>query len=158
MNSGNATMIIPNGEDLIGVPGYTVLGVAKEPWGCPANVVKGAHYRSAQLMAASIGTNDCVCSYACTANNEEGERTANFCGTGRVSPWSANPWNVPFTGLTMQSPLSYNPAYPCAVFVYAPAATMLSNSDQILVNHNSIMTLYAAIPERLHDARHHRGP
>ena len=41
VNSGNTTMIIPNGEDLVGVPGYTVLGTATEPWGCPANVVQG---------------------------------------------------------------------------------------------------------------------
>ena len=41
VDSGNATMIIGNGEDLVGVAGYTVLGKATEPWGCPANVVKG---------------------------------------------------------------------------------------------------------------------
>src|ERR1700748_3234229 len=29
VDSGNSMMIVPNGEDLAGVPGYTVLGTAK---------------------------------------------------------------------------------------------------------------------------------
>jgi hypothetical protein len=35
VDSGNSTMIVPNGEDLVGAPGYTILGTAQEPWGCP---------------------------------------------------------------------------------------------------------------------------
>src|SRR5450755_1992273 len=41
-DSGNSNMIIPNGEDLVGVPGYTILGTAPSPFTkCPANVVQG---------------------------------------------------------------------------------------------------------------------
>ncbi len=32
VDSGSTTMIIPNGEDLVGVPGYKILGTATEPW------------------------------------------------------------------------------------------------------------------------------
>jgi hypothetical protein len=42
VDSGNSTMIIPYGENLAGAPGYTVLGTINEPWGCRANVMKGA--------------------------------------------------------------------------------------------------------------------
>lgn len=95
VDSGNTMMIIPNGEDLVGVAAYTILGTATEPWGCPANVVRGP----VQIATRDGGTysiQDCVF-YACTGPNPAGERTANF-GAGRVVPWSANPWNTP-TGL-----------------------------------------------------------
>jgi hypothetical protein len=143
MDSGNATLIIPNGEDLVGVPGYTVLGTATEPWGCPANVVQGT-----LQIPASDGSlyevENCVF-YACTGNNQYGERTANF-GMGRVSPWSANGWNTPWSGLTMQSPLSYNTAYPCAEIVYAPAATMFSATGAVVATDGSVLILRASVP------------
>ncbi|MGH8428769.1 MAG: hypothetical protein ACREUF_00040, partial [Solimonas sp.] len=143
VDSGNATMIIPNGEDLVGVPGYTILGTAKEPWGCPANVVRGP----LQIVSTSGSVytiSNCVF-YACTADNKDGERTANF-GLGRVTPWSANGWNTPLPGVTMQSPLSYNTAYPYAEVVYAPTATILSRTADVLVSRGSTITLYAAAP------------
>jgi hypothetical protein len=144
VDSGNATMIIGNGEDLVGVAGYTVLGKATEPWGCPANVVKGP----VQIVAADgsiYQIKDCVF-YACTGPNKSGMRTWNF-GTGRVSPWSANGWNTPRgLGVTMQSPLSYNISYPYAEFDYAPAATMLSNTEEVLVNDESMLVLRSTAP------------
>jgi hypothetical protein len=143
VDSGNAQMIIPDGEALVGVAGYTVLGQAKEPWGCPANVMRGP----VQIVAVDGSVYqipNCVF-YACTGNNQHGKRTANF-GTGRISPWSANGWNKPWPGVTMQSPLSYNTAYPYAEFVYAPAAAMLSATEKVLVNDGSMLILRSAAP------------
>jgi hypothetical protein len=84
--------------------------------------------------------------YACIANNADGERTANF-GTGRVSPWSANGSNTrDGLGVTIQSPLSYNTAYPYAEFVYAPAETMFSSTATPHVNDGSLLILHATRP------------
>jgi hypothetical protein len=46
----------------------------------------------------------------------------------------------------MQSPLSYDPAYRYAEFVFAPAATMLGDADKVVVNDASLMILHAAAP------------
>lgn len=144
VDSGSTTMIIPNGEDLVGVPGYTILGTATEPWGCPANVVQGP----LQIVARDGSLYEiqgCVF-YACIGNNSEGERTANF-GAGRVVPWSANGWNTPHgLGVTMQSPLSYDTFHPWAELVYAPAETMFARSGEMLVNDESQLNLHSSLP------------
>lgn len=144
VDSGNATLIVPYYEDLENLPGYKVLGKAKEPWGCMANVVQGP----IQIVTADgslYEIENCVF-YACTADNEDGERTSNF-GAGRVVPWSANGWNTPpGLDITMQSPLSYKTAYPYVEFVYAPAETMLSTTENVLVNDESVMVQRAAVP------------
>ena len=144
VDSGNSTMIIPYGENLAGAPGYTVLGAAIEPWGCRANVMKGP----VQIITSdgSIYQIDNCVFYACIANNGQGERTANF-GTGRVSPWSANGSNTgDGPGVTIQSPLSYNTAYPYAEFVYAPAETMFSSAAMPHVTDGSLLILHATRP------------
>jgi len=120
-------------------PGYTVLGTANEPWGCRANVMKGP-VQTITSDGSIYQIDNCVF-YACTANNAQGVRTANF-GTGRVSPWSAGGWNTPDgLGLTIQSPLSYDTAYPYAEFVYAPAEAMFSSAATPHVNDDSLLTL-----------------
>ena len=144
LDSGNSNLIIPNGEELKDVPGYKVLGTAVEPWGCPANVVQGP-----VQIVTSTGTiyeiTDCVF-YACTGENQNGERTANF-GAGRIDPWSANRWNTPqHLTVTLQSPLSYNTAYPYAEIVYAPAETMFTHSATPLVTDGSQLILSASKP------------
>jgi hypothetical protein len=122
-DSGNSSMIIPNGEDLVGVPGYTILGTAREPWGCPANVVQGP----LQIVATDGGIyrmDSCVF-YACTANNSKNQRTANF-GMAKINPWSASSWNTPLPkkpNVILQSPLSYGTA-PYAEVIFEPATTM----------------------------------
>ncbi|MFI5297442.1 MAG: hypothetical protein ACHREM_05035 [Polyangiales bacterium] len=145
VDSGNSMMIIPNGEALVGVPGYAVLGTATEPWGCPANVVKGP-LEIATSDGGLYRIDDCVF-YACTGDNPtSGGRTANF-GTGRISPWSSSGWNrPPRLGVTMQSPLSYGTTYPFAEFVYAPADTMFSIAVEPLVTHESQMVLSKSQP------------
>jgi hypothetical protein len=144
VDSGNTTMIIPNGEALVGVPGYTILGTATEPWGCPANVVQGPVQivtRDGSIYEVRGGV-----FYACTGDNSSGERTANF-GAGRIVPWSANGWNTPpGLGVTMQSPLSYDTLHPYAEIVYAPAETMFSVSGEMLVNDESHLILHSSLP------------
>ncbi|HEX4499402.1 MAG TPA: hypothetical protein VIE43_27260 [Thermoanaerobaculia bacterium] len=144
VDSGSSTMIVPNGEDLVGVPGYTILGTAHEPWGCPANVVQGP----LQIVARDGSVYEiqgCVF-YACTGNNSAGERTANF-GAGRILPWSANGWNTPpGLNVTMQSPLSYDTAHPYAELVYAPAGSLFSVSGEMVVNDESHLILHSSLP------------
>jgi hypothetical protein len=41
VDSGNSNLIVPSWEAIEGLPGYTVLGEAQEPWGSPAKVVRG---------------------------------------------------------------------------------------------------------------------
>jgi len=144
VDSGNSTMIIPYGENLAGAPGYTVLGATYEPWGCRANIIKGP----VQIITSdgSFYQIDSCVFYACIADNAQGQRTANF-GTGRISPWSATESNThDGPGVTIQSPLSYNTAYPYAEFVYAPAETMFSNAATPHVNDGSLLILHPTRP------------
>ena len=121
VDSGNSTLIVPRWEDIAALPNsssnYQILGAGHEPWGCPANIVRGPI-----TLATTAGTPyeilDCVF-YACTGGSD---RTANF-GAACLSPWSCSGWNVPAgAGVTMQAPLSYDPSFPYAEFVYAAAA------------------------------------
>jgi hypothetical protein len=144
VDSGSSTMIVPNGEDLVGVPGYTILGTAKEPWGCPANVVQGP-LQIVTRDGSLYEIQGCVF-YACTGDNAAGERTANF-GAGRILPWSANGWNTPQgLGVTMQSPLSYDTSRPYAEMIYAPAEALFSHSGETLVNDESHLILHTSQP------------
>ena len=88
LDSGNSMLIVPRWEDIEALPNakldYHVLGATSEPWGCPANVVRGP----IDLVTTSGDTctlQDCVF-YACTGNPPSGgDRTANF-GAGCLSP------------------------------------------------------------------------
>ncbi len=146
VDSGNSVLIVPHWEQIQNLPGYTVLGTGTEPWGCPANIVQGPI-----LLPTSGGgvytLPDCVF-YACTDTPPGGgERTANF-GAGSLAPWSANGWNTPsgVPGLMMQSPLTYNTAYPYAEFSYAPAEQMFASTAGPTVSPDSLLTLYRSLP------------
>ena len=142
VDSGNSMLIVPHGENLVGLPDYVILGTGTEPWGCPCNVVKGP----IDIPTADGGIytlEDCIF-YACIGDNKGGLRTANF-GTGRPTPWSANGWNK-VAGVTMQAPLSYNTAYPYAEFSYAPATSMFSDSNAPTIDTGSSLIVYASEP------------
>jgi hypothetical protein len=144
VDSGNSMLIVPYMEDIEQIPNwqltYTVLGQANEPWGCPANVVRGLIQ-----IATSTGTpytvNGCIF-YACTGG---AQRTANF-GTGCLNPWSASGWNTPLAGVTMQAPLSYGTALLYAEVEYAAAASMFDPAGALLVASGSWLNLYDAWP------------
>ena len=137
VDTGNSMLIIPYWETIQDLPGYTVLGQANEPWGCPANVVKGPILFP--TASGSVHTiSDCVF-YACTGNNQQNERTGNF-GAGRIQPWSASGWNTPLEGVTMQAPLSYDTGRPFAEFIYNPS---FADDHSLIVSDDSILNLYA---------------
>jgi hypothetical protein len=150
VDSGNSTLIVPRWEDIQAIPGYQnnyqVLGQGKEPWGCPANIVKGPF----ELISGNglpLVVQNCVF-YACTGDPPDGgPRTANF-GAGCLNPWSASGWNTPSgIGVVMQSPLSYC-EYPYAEFDYAAAAQVIAGGGSApSPGANSILRLYADAPD-----------
>jgi hypothetical protein len=144
VDSGNSNLIVPSWEDIAALPNsgknYTILGAGKEPWGSPANIVRGP----VEIPTASgqmYSLENCVF-YACTGD----PRTANF-GTGCLRPWSANDWNTPGgIGVTLQAPLSYNRAYPYALLSYAPAENILLNIAGPHVTTGSSLLLHKTAP------------
>lgn len=144
VDSGNSNLIVPRWEDIAAIPNYQasyqVLGQATEPWGCPANVVKGP----LQLFDGEGGPfiiPNCVF-YACTGNSQsDNSRTANF-GTGCIAPWTASWSNVPSgLGVTLQSVLSQT-AYPYVEFDYAPMAQMQLSSTAATASEDSEIHIY----------------
>ena len=110
VDSGNATLIVPYGEQLTEANGYKLLGTTTEPRGAPAKVVQGP-IQIPTIDGTYYEIADCVF-YACTGNNMYGTRTANF-GLGCLSPWSSQRGNVPLSGKPpLQAPLSYNRLVP----------------------------------------------
>lgn len=107
LDSGNTVLVVPRWEDIAAIPNwqtnYTILGQAPEPWGCPANVVRGP-IQIATETGEPFVIEDCVF-YACTADSAQaGTRTSNF-GAGCVQPWSASGWNTPANiPVTIESP------------------------------------------------------
>lgn len=145
VDSGNATLIVPYGEQLTEANGYKLLGTTTEPWGAPANVVQGP-IQIATMDGTYYEIADCVF-YACTGNNSYGSRTANF-GLGCLSPWSSQRANVPFSGKPpLQAPLSYNTSYPCVEVVFAPAKTMFADDGSLTLTDGSLMMLYPSQPK-----------
>ncbi|TAJ38028.1 MAG: hypothetical protein EPO55_16990 [Reyranella sp.] len=145
VDSGNATLIVPYGEQLTEANGYQLLGTTTEPWGAPAKVVQGPIQ-----IPTTDGTfyeiANCVF-YACTGNNMYGTRTANF-GLGCLSPWSSQRGNVPLPGKPpLQAPLSYNASYPCVEVVFAPARTMFADDGSLTLTDGSLMMLYPSQPK-----------
>jgi hypothetical protein len=130
VDSGNSNLIVPSWKAIDGLPGYTVLGEAQEPWGSPAKVVRGPI--DIPTSDGGVYSLENVLFYACTG----APRTANF-GAGCVTPWSANGWNVPAgLGVTMQAPLSYNGQFRFAEFDYAPASNVLASMTKPAVAHD----------------------
>jgi hypothetical protein len=140
VDSGNSNLIVPSWEAIAGLPGYTVLGEAKEPWGSAAKVVRGPiDIPTADGRTYSLEN---VVFYACTGE----PRTANF-GAGCVTPWSANGWNTPAgLGVTMQAPLAYNGLFPFAEFSYAAASNVLRSATVPTVAHDSELILTQSLP------------
>jgi hypothetical protein len=87
VDSGNTSLIVPSYAAIAKLENFTsayqVLATGlSEPWGCPANILRGPIQILAQGGVYQIS--DCVF-YACTGPNAAGNLTANF-GTGWVSP------------------------------------------------------------------------
>jgi hypothetical protein len=141
VDSGNSNLIVPYWETIKDLPGYTVLGDAKEPWGSPAKVVRGPIEIPTESGEVHV-LEDCVF-FACT----DAPRTANF-GAARVTPWLANGWNTPpGLGVTLQSPLSYNSQYPYAEFNYAAAAALFALGNAMKVAQESQLILSQSLPQ-----------
>jgi hypothetical protein len=150
LDSGNSMLVVPRWEDIAALPNfsadYQVLGASPEPWGCPANIVKGP----VNLMTSTgalYSILDCVF-YACTADSADGGgRTSNF-GAGCLSPWTASGWNnLSALGVVLQAPLSYRRNYPFAEFNYAPSSTIFSSTADPHVTTGATLNLYRALPQ-----------
>jgi len=149
VDSGNSNLIVPRWEDIAAIPNYEasyqILGQASEPWGCPANVVKGP----IQLFDSEGGSftiPDCVF-YACTGDSpQDHSRTANF-GTGCIAPWTASSSNAPSgLGVTLQPALSQTD-YPFVEFDYAPMDKMQLASTRAAASDESMIRIYNAAPD-----------
>jgi hypothetical protein len=142
VDSGNFSLIVPDYGSIAALPNfktdYVILADENvtEPWGCPAVILRGPIEIPTPDGVYKIP--DCVF-YACSGPNRDGKLTANF-GVGRISPWIAD------AGVTIQSPLSYNAAYPYAEFNYAPAGLMFAAGSNPLVAGFSSLTLYKTMP------------
>lgn len=153
LDSGNSMLVVPCWEDIEALPSgntdYQVLGTGYEPWGCPANIVRGP-IDLATTSGDTYSLEDCVF-YACTGEpSSGGSRTANF-GAGCLSPWTASDWNRPSgTSVTMQAPLSYNSSYPYAEFNYAPAANIHGPANIPKVATGSYLKVYKEKPPGYH--------
>jgi hypothetical protein len=141
-------LIVPHWEDIAALPNnstnYTVLGEGTEPWGCPAKIVKGPIHL--QTRGGSVFTIQNCIFYACSADNSDGGRTANF-GAACISPWSASLWNTPAgLGITMQSPLAYISDYPFAEFDYEASSGIFGTPGIPNVSAGSSLRLYHTEP------------
>jgi hypothetical protein len=142
VDSGSSVLIVPDYAGLAALANFTtdyqvLARNVQEPWGCPANIVKGP----IEIPTKTHGVytiNNCVF-YACTGANSDGKRTKNF-GAGWISPWPQA------GGVTIQAPLSYNTDYPCAEFNYAPASTIFQAGATPAVAAESSLTLYRSPP------------
>jgi hypothetical protein len=139
VDSGNSSLIVPNFSDLAGLPSfsnnYTVLqyGV-REPWGCPACIVKGPIRLFAEDGIYDVP--NCVF-YACLGPNDSGELTANF-GVGCLG--------LPKVGDEIQPPLAFIDDYRRAEFDYAPAAQRFAAKGSLMISGGSFLTLYKDVP------------
>jgi hypothetical protein len=150
VDSGNSVLVIPRWEDISKIPNwqssYSILGSKSEPWGCPANVVRGP-IEITKTDGSTFKIENCIF-YACTADNPDtaqSARTANF-GVGCLDPWSSGRANAPWNGTVIQSPLSYNASYPYAEFRYATPANIFATTNAPTVSQDSALILYPALP------------
>jgi hypothetical protein len=149
VDSGNSVLIVPRWEDLQALPNgsqnYQVLGQSSEPWGCPANVVRGPiSFTTANGSVYSI--DNCIF-YACIGDPPDGgPRTANF-GAGCLSPWTSSGWNSPAgIGITMQAPLSYDSAFPYVEFYFASVEQVHGPAQMLKVDASSSLRIYKNMP------------
>lgn len=119
IDSGNTMLVMPDWKSFQESPtwksDYEILGQGCEPWGCPANIVRGP-INLATTVQQICTIPQCVF-YACTSDNPNGsERTANF-GTGCITPWDAYPTcTSAIKKFILQSPFSYLPNFTCVEF------------------------------------------
>jgi hypothetical protein len=148
VDSGNTSLIVPHWEDIAAIANYEahyqVLGQLTEPWGCPANVVKGP-IELFNSEGHTFTIDDCIF-FACTADSPTGHRTENF-GTGCIDPWSASTANVlPHLGITLQPILSQTP-YPYVTFEYAPMDPAQLAAPTTAAHTRSVIRISATPPE-----------
>ena len=117
---------------------------ATEPWGCPANVVKGP-IQLFDTDGSAFTIPDCIF-YACTGDSPSDQsRTANF-GTGCIVPWTASWSNTPSgLGVTLQPVLSQT-AFPYVEFDYAPMDQMQLANTAAAASANSAIRIYNTPP------------
>jgi hypothetical protein len=148
VDSGNSMLIVPRWEDIENIANwrnnYQTLGTSPEPWGCPANIVRGPiELTTSGGHAYTIP--DCIF-YACTGDNPDGSRTANF-GAGCINPWTSSSWNnLSSLGVVLQSPLSYDASHPFVEFSYAPSAEIFSATPSPRVSTASSLCLHRRQP------------
>jgi hypothetical protein len=138
-DTGNTMLVVPNWEDIAALPdwksNYEILGPGTEPWGCPANVVKGPIEIPTRL-GYTYTLNECIF-YACTGvSPTTGRRTSNF-GAGRITV--AQPSGV-------KTPLQYNSAHPYAEINLAPAESIFAEGGGVKVASGSFLKLTKAMP------------
>lgn len=142
-DTGNTVLVLPWWEDIEALPdwqsNYEILCTGKEPWGCPANVVKGP-IEILTRRGQTYLLKDCIF-FACTGVAEKnGTRTANF-GAGRVTSPTMVCSNQP-----MLSPLQYNTALPFAEINLAPAEDILDATGGLRVAVGSFLRLHKELP------------
>jgi len=99
LDSGNSVLVVPRWEDIEALPNsnldYQVLGDSPEPWGCPANVVRGPINCATTSGEVYSVEEDCVF-YACTGDSPSGSVDTNttfYPGNSTEQPtaYSTNP-------------------------------------------------------------------
>lgn len=142
VDTGNNMLVLPRWEDIAALPNwqnsFTVLSSGHEPWGCPANLVRGPIEIDAEGGSTFVIEN-CIF-YACTADVPNGGgRTANY-GAGILSP-------SPFDGATpLKPPQAFNPDFPFAEFDFEPLSRVMSFSRELQVASGSTLRISKAAP------------
>jgi hypothetical protein len=143
VDTGNFSLIVPEYEKIAALPNFAVdyailADNVSEPWGCPAKILRGP-IRIPIRDGSVYEIPGCVF-YACTGPRPGStERTANF-GAGCISPWGRE------GNITIQSPLSFDPAYRYAEFNYVSANRIFAATGRVTLAKGSSLTLYRAMP------------
>jgi hypothetical protein len=145
VDSGNSMLVTPDYTALRALPNfatdYQVLAddpndALREPFGCPAVIVRGPIEITTVGRAQYVIPN-CVF-FACKGPNSSNAVTANF-GIGCVS-WTAS------NGTVMESPLSFDPSYPFAEIDFAPPHAIVTSGPAPHIDETSTLNLYAGAP------------
>jgi hypothetical protein len=147
VDSGNDTLILPCFDDLKGLPNfdhdYTILSKSiKEPFGCPAKLLRGP-------ITIPTPSGDFIIKqcdfFACTAPNKDNRYTANF-GTGWIDQWSTftDDGNKKFV---VKPPLRANDnPYRYIELDYMPDPTAIESSDDPKIADSSWMNIQNTPP------------
>jgi hypothetical protein len=137
VDSGNDTMVVPSFDAISSLPNFTknyrkLADPITEPFGNRAILLQGP----VKLPTADgmYEIPDCRF-FACTDPNKT---TSNF-GTGWISPWRKFGGGQKFV---VRPPTTYGPSpYRYAIFDYAPAPSVMTNSDKPKVAEGSSIIL-----------------